>query len=347
MVMRRYLVFFSYTGTYFSGLQRQRSRSAIYNEDPSTVQGLMEYAVSRLKPQNNVIMHLSSRTDQGVHALKNSCIIDLDFENEIKPSQMVYHLNKFFCKTDLDIRIQEIIRVNSDFRVRGNVLWRKYLYKFAVLKPDVLAERNPKEYYLPIPATEVRRCYYVPQDNFQIDRVRDVLDMFIGSKDFLTFQSKSKNPAELSTIKDVLTIDLEPSTSYVPSTYDYFDHWDISIRGRSFLYKMVRRMVAVLLEAGFGRLDRSTVQNMFDCPSSDSWPNNVLIAPAHGLYLVEVKYDPCSLICSEIETEKLAEKQLAEDENGDDAATKLEKRKEAIKERLQRLQLLKKLKMEN
>lgn len=45
----------------FSGVQRQLTYDMVHNDDPTSVQGLLEYALKQLQPLNIPKLHLSSR----------------------------------------------------------------------------------------------------------------------------------------------------------------------------------------------------------------------------------------------------------------------------------------------
>lgn len=51
-------------------------------------------------------------------------------------------------------------------------------------------------------------------------------------------------------------------------------------------------MVAILLAVGQGKLSLDYVQQMFLDPTPNSWPSDLEKAPAHGLYLTDVCYNP-------------------------------------------------------
>ena len=61
----------------------------------------------------------------------------------------------------------------------------------------------------------------------------------------------------------------------------------IRIEGSHFLWKMVRRIVGVLVEAGRGRLETADVAAFLETPSSA--PAR-LTAPPSGLFLERVRY---------------------------------------------------------
>lgn len=53
---RKYKFYFN-----FSGVQRQLTYDMTFNDDPSSVQGLLEYAFKQLSPKNIPKLHISSR----------------------------------------------------------------------------------------------------------------------------------------------------------------------------------------------------------------------------------------------------------------------------------------------
>ncbi|XP_066059087.1 tRNA pseudouridine synthase-like 1 [Chamaea fasciata] len=68
----RYLVFFQYFGTRYSGVMETKSDQALVG-----VQNYLEEAAQKLKPSSPIKFHISSRTDTGVHALANAAHLDI------------------------------------------------------------------------------------------------------------------------------------------------------------------------------------------------------------------------------------------------------------------------------
>ena len=94
-VAQRYLLVHEYVGQCFSGWQKQP-------EGVKTVQSVLERAVSEFIGYETIVMG-SSRTDTGVHALANTCHVDLcrrprkanfseceDNEMEVAPKRRPY-----------------------------------------------------------------------------------------------------------------------------------------------------------------------------------------------------------------------------------------------------------------
>ncbi|XP_064028071.1 tRNA pseudouridine synthase-like 1 isoform X3 [Pogoniulus pusillus] len=68
----RYLVFFQYWGTKYSGVMETSS-----DQTKLGVQNYLEKAAEKLKPVVPIKFHISSRTDAGVHALCNAAHLDI------------------------------------------------------------------------------------------------------------------------------------------------------------------------------------------------------------------------------------------------------------------------------
>ena len=114
------------------------------------------------------------------------------------------------------------------------------------------------------------------------ERMRDAARAFVGMRDFRSFAA--------SDARD------EPDET-PPSTLVLVDHLEIiedgdlllvSIQGSHFLWKMVRRMVGVLVEIGRGGLPPDAVRTML--ADGSSAPAR-LTAPPSGLFLEKVYYE--------------------------------------------------------
>jgi tRNA pseudouridine38-40 synthase len=113
------------------------------------------------------------------------------------------------------------------------------------------------------------------KEELSMPAMRDAARAFVGFHDFRAFSDD--DPGEKST--DVLV-----------DAFDIHDDDDLilfHIEGSHFIWKMVRRMVGVLVEVGRGRLAPSDVQALL---SSNTGDVARLTAPASGLFLERVYY---------------------------------------------------------
>ncbi|XP_068027465.1 tRNA pseudouridine synthase-like 1 isoform X1 [Anomalospiza imberbis] len=121
----RYLVFFQYFGTRYSGVMETKSDQALVG-----VQNYLERAAEQLKPSAPIKFHISSRTDAGVHALANAAHLDIQRapgKAAFTGQQLVQGLNHHLRPEP--IRILSAQRVSSTFHARFCALSRTYIYR--------------------------------------------------------------------------------------------------------------------------------------------------------------------------------------------------------------------------
>lgn len=58
------------------------------------------------------------------------------------------------------------------------------------------------------------------------------------------------------------------------------------------MFMQVRRTVGALVAVAKGKVTTRDLKFMLQVPSHNSWDPRIKPAPAHGLYLCEVKYSP-------------------------------------------------------
>ncbi|XP_049534644.1 tRNA pseudouridine synthase-like 1 [Anopheles darlingi] len=306
--MNRYLINLSYIGTRFRGIQRKIDKTAGQFKDPHTVQGVIEEALLRLRPVNEPTLKLSSRTDTGVHALHNTVHVDLQRPNG-KPydeDRITQTINRACERDGHALRIISTIRVPDTFHARLSAKSRTYLYRLAVLKAGALGGHGDQHPHLRfIPIEEQDRCYFIGHPQFSIDTFSRIARMFEGKHDFRTFMAVARgNPRQLEAMHSVRSIEsISVSRGCAMTcghnreqTERYYDYWDVHICGRSFLYRQVRRMVGAWVAAAEGRITERDIYRMLTVPSQVSWCSNVFVAPAFGLYLCRVEYDPNDLL---------------------------------------------------
>ncbi|XP_058121774.1 tRNA pseudouridine synthase-like 1 [Anopheles ziemanni] len=305
--MNRYLINLSYIGTRFRGIQRKIDKSVGQFQDPHTVQGVIEEALLKLRSVNVPTLKLSSRTDTGVHALHNTVHVDLERPNG-KPydaEKITKALNRAFERDAQSLRILSTVHVPNTFHARLCAKSRTYLYRLAVLKKEYARNhplQHPQSRFIPI--EEHDRCYFLGHPRFDIDTFANIARSFEGVHDFRTFMAVAKgNPRQQEAMHslrriDQVTVDRGQTMTTAFSrekTEKYYDFWDVRVRGRSFLYRQVRRMVGAWVAAAEGRISDRDVYHMLTVPSQNSWCSNVFVAPAYALYLCQVEYDPADL----------------------------------------------------
>ena len=218
-----------------------------------TVQGELESAIGAATRENTFEFTGSGRTDAGVHAMRQ--VAHLDVRKPLPAETLRRGINDNLAA---DIHVLAVDSVPHRFHARHGAIARSYLYQVsrrrsAFAKPFVWWVKDPLD----------------------LDRMQQAATRFTGMHDFQAFSDD--DPDEKST--DVLIEDV--------TLAEDGDLILIRIGGSHFIWKMVRRMVGVLVEIGKGDLDPAAVQTLLrgrsDLPAK-------LTAPASGLFLERVFY---------------------------------------------------------
>ncbi|KAL4714162.1 hypothetical protein ACJJTC_008516 [Scirpophaga incertulas] len=280
--------------------------------DVESVQGRIELGLLKLKSLIYPRIVLSSRTDGGVHALSTVAHFDLERygTNFFDPHYITYALNKFFFETESSIYVKNCLRTADNFNARFHAISRTYLYRFAVLKPNInLPENESIASYIPI--EEWKRCYFTRLQNFDIEKFKEGAKYFVGYHDFTTFRRFDKQKQHKHNRRQITAIEVRPGapliTSYSHANYssqsplynrhyDVFNYWEIQFKGRGYVHNQIRRMVATLLSVAVGKLPVEEIKVMLQIPSKHSWHSCIQTCPSDGLYLCEVEYNPEDVI---------------------------------------------------
>jgi tRNA pseudouridine38-40 synthase len=134
-----------------------------------------------------------------------------------------------------------------------------------------LARGKHYRYTLRTDAVDDPLAWTVP-DSLDLGRMRETADRMRGRHDFGSFRFKCRSP---NTVKTLARVDIGQTDT----------GWVIDIEGDAFLRKMVRKLVASLVQVGMGELDVEAVSALLDADPPRRSPD---AAPAHGLCLVRV-----------------------------------------------------------
>jgi tRNA pseudouridine38-40 synthase len=219
-----------------------------------TVQGEIERAVAEVTGQREFDLQGSGRTDAGVHALMQ--VSHLEVHTNLPPETLRRRLNEAL---PADVNILAIAKAHSRFHARHAAVARSYLYQVArrrtaFAKPYVWWVKEPLD----------------------LDAMRIAAGRFSGMHDFQSFSDD--DPDDKSTAVLIEDVEIGEDGHLVL----------IRVGGSHFLWKMVRRMVGVLVEIGRGGLRTSDVDTFLREPSGTPAQ---LTAPASGLFLERVFYE--------------------------------------------------------
>jgi tRNA pseudouridine38-40 synthase len=221
-----------------------------------TVQSEVETALRELGWGGRSIL-AAGRTDTGVHALGQVIAFDLDWRHN--PQDLVQALN---ARLPADAAVQQARIVPPDFHPRYAATGRTYFYRLVCRE-----ERQPL----------LERYAWRVWPAVDLERMRQASRDLLGAHDFAAFGSPPK--AGGSTLRSLTQADWR-----VEAGCTVFE-----VTGNAFLYRMVRRMTALLVAIGQGSQEPEAVRQALEAPQAGMIQG---LAPAHGLTLAAVHYPP-------------------------------------------------------
>lgn len=236
-----------YDGSRYFGFQIQPNHV--------TIQEKIEYSLSRIH-KKEIRIHMSGRTDSGVHAYMQPIHFDTDLN--LKEEAWVRSVNAYL---PMDIKILDAIIVEDDFHVRFNGKIKTYEYKLCV-----------DRYVDPFLANYVG---HYPL-RFDYDKAEECIPYFLGQHDFSAFCSK--NSSVENKVRTITEFSMKKEGNIVT----------FSITGNGFLYNMVRIIIGTIVDVAHGKYPKEYIEKIFEKKERKNAGKRV---DACGLYLKDIKYD--------------------------------------------------------
>jgi tRNA pseudouridine38-40 synthase len=219
-----------------------------------TVQGELDRAVREVTGERDLEVYGSGRTDAGVHAMAQ--VAHVEVNTTLPPETFRRRINDTLPS---DINVLHVEKVRHKFHARHDAVARSYIYQIS---------RRRTAFAKPF-------VWWVKED-LDVARMRDAARAFVGRHDFQSFSDD--DPEEKSTAVVVEGLEL----------YEDGDLVLVHVEGSHFIWKMVRRIVGVLVEVGHGGMTvneaKALLTERSDVPAR-------LTAPASGLFLERVYYE--------------------------------------------------------
>lgn len=219
-----------------------------------SVQGEIERVLTKIA-QVPVTIDGAGRTDAGVHAIGQVATFQAELPMCIENLKKV--MNSYL---GFDVMITDLNYEPEDFHARYSAKGKTYQYKvYNYPERDVFKSRT---------------MYHYPY-KLNDDLIQKACMELIGSHNFESFRaagSSAQNP-----FRTITEIDFKRDGTDLTFTFT----------GDGFLYKMVRILVAFLLEIGNQRIELGIVREILTIPTRKYTSK---VAPAKGLCLLEVYY---------------------------------------------------------
>jgi tRNA pseudouridine38-40 synthase len=219
-----------------------------------TVQGEIDRAIRTVTHQRTFELYGSGRTDAGVHALGQ--VAHLEIATTLRPELLRQQIND---ELPSDINVLSLSNVPHRFHARHDAVARSYLYQIAKRRTAF-----------------AKAFVWWVREPLDISGMRRAAAFFGGMQDFRAFTDD--DPGQKSTTVLIEAVELAEAGDLLL----------VRVAGSHFLWKMVRRLVGVMVEAGRRGLTSEELRQFMTGPSEG--PAR-LTAPASGLFLERVFYE--------------------------------------------------------
>ncbi len=222
-------------------------------ENAKTVQGSILKAAQEVFGDSMIDIQGSGRTDSGVHAICQ--VAHFDVKTMLAPEIIRMKLNDVLPH---DITILQVEKTNQNFHARHDAISRSYIYQ--------ISRRRT--------AFGKNFVWWI-KDELDFKKMESASKLFLGMNNYSSFSDD--DPTEKSTKVLIDDIQLKEEGNLIL----------IRIVGSHFIWKMVRRIVGILVEVGRGRKSEKDI--LFYLNNKSNEPDK-FTAPPSGLFLEKVTY---------------------------------------------------------
>lgn len=224
------------------------------NGDSKSIERELEIAFESIVNQPTHVV-ASGRTDAGVHAYGQVAHVDLP--DGINLKNLHKRINEILPN---DIKILAVKEVSTNFHARYNVKSKTYLYKC---------------YTRAIPSPLRNEYYAWVNSVLNLQKIKECALLFLGKHNFKAFCSSGGDSESFD--REIISIDVVRRG----------DELLFYVKGKGFLYNMVRLIVGSLIRVGEGKLSKEQILNALQTGEKANLGEKM---PANGLYLYQVEY---------------------------------------------------------
>ena len=249
--MTTFKILLEYDGSRYSGWQDQKNAR--------TIMGELKKAAREIFGED-VEMQGAGRTDAGVHALGQ--VVHLKIASQVRhsPATLRRRLNDLL---PADIAVLDIGRADGNFHARHHARSRTYIYQISTRKQAF-----------------TKKFVWWIKDDLDIKAIQKAAAELVGRHDFVCFRVADASRPNESTIVEVESVDVEREEDII----------QIRIQASHFIWRMVRRIVGVLVKVGTGELRHDDFRKLLSGRCDPKMDVAAWTAPASGLFLERVEY---------------------------------------------------------
>ena len=245
--MHKYKLTISYNGNYINGWSGQNHNLFFIKENILKIL----YKFTKV-----IELQCASRTDSGVHAIRN--VLHLSLLEYVHPANIMGALNSYLPTF---IRINNIQIVDNNFHARFSAISREYIYK-------ITNKNNALLYHL---------AYYHNINAFNIDNASIVLQGLLQKQNFMFFKNKHTIVTKAKTMEDIFIQEIKEIENMIIITF----------RAKSFFHHQIRNIMGSILKILLNKWSIEDFWKRFD--TGDRRYAGEMAAP-YGLYLNNIIY---------------------------------------------------------
>ncbi|WP_456487968.1 tRNA pseudouridine(38-40) synthase TruA [Candidatus Alkanophaga liquidiphilum] len=229
----------AYIGTKYHGSQTQPGVPTIEDELFRALKRLNLFEDRRAARYS-----AAGRTDRGVHAL--SQVVAFDLRRELSEAELKMLPRMITSMLPDDIWVLAAAEVPNDFNARRDATLRRYKY-------------------------------FLLNEGFDVERMQEAAEVFLGRHDFRNFTVKPQG----NTVREVKKIEIHEQGRFLV----------IDIAANAFVHGMIRKIASALKRVGWGKCDVMWLERLLRLEIEDK----IELAPPFALVLWEVHYDKHAL----------------------------------------------------
>ena len=223
--------------------------------DKLNIQGEIENAIKEITGEE-VDLIGSGRTDACVHAFGQ--VANFKTNSELPIQKFAIAINSKLKKS---IVIKSAEEVDERFHSRYNAKQKKYAYLINNTKNGTAIYRDLE-------------CH-IPME-LNIEEMKKAAKYFEGEHDFKAF--KASGTSSKSSVRTIYKAEVSNGEGKIK----------IVLIGNGFLYNMVRIIAGTLVDVGLGKIKAEDIPSIIKSKDRSKAGKTL---PAHGLYLINVKYE--------------------------------------------------------
>jgi tRNA pseudouridine38-40 synthase len=250
-VRRTWKLTLEYDGTRYSGWQQQKNARTVAGEILAAAEDLFGAEVE---------LGGAGRTDAGVHAAAQVAHLRESAKRRVNGSDLVRGLNE---RLPADIAVLSADPSHSRFHARHSATSRSYVYQIATRKM----------------AFSKRYVWWI-KEQLDLQRMSAAAQQMVGLHDFRAFAATDETSESESTLVEMQSAVVEKDGDLIL----------IRLEASHFLWRMVRRIVGVLVKVGKDEITESDFRLILEGRPTKRLNVAAWTAPAAGLFLDSVRY---------------------------------------------------------